>query len=89
MQPRDAELANLLLFHSGQLLLRIPHHESDEEAGDAHGTCAPAREPMGRGEGDAGEGESSKMQSLVAQVRERVALAEKGGMGAACSCTLH
>ena len=65
VQPRDAELAHLLLLHSGQLLLRIPHHESDEEAGDAHGTCAPAREPTGRGEGNAGGGNPARCKALL------------------------
>ena len=81
VQPRDAELANLLLFHSGQLLLRIPRQESDGGAGDAPTACAPARESTGRGEASAGGGESIKMQGIVAQVRERIALAEKGAWG--------
>ena len=82
MQPRDAELANLLVFHSGQLLLRIPSQESAEEENEGATTMGtPAREPVGRGDVNAGEGASSKMHGIVAQVRERVALAEKGAWG--------
>ena len=81
VQPRDAELANLLLFHSGQLLLRIPAQETAEENENATTTGAPEREPVRQGDESAVEGASSKMQGIVAQVRERVALAGKGAWG--------
>ena len=78
VQPRDAELANLLLLHSGQLLLRVTDPGQDEDAASAQPAAIPARGTDGR---CMGENECAKMQGIVARVRERVALAEKGVWG--------
>ena len=78
VQPRDAELANLLLFHSGQLLLRVPHQSADEDEASVQQEDIPTRGADGR---CMGESECAKMQGIVARVRERVALAEKGAWG--------
>ena len=77
-QPRDAELANLLLFHSGQLLLRLPPSSPEEEPSGMQAEDIPAR---GMGGNNIGEEEGLTIQGVAACVRERVALAEKGAWG--------
>ena len=86
VQPRDAELANLLLFHSGQLLLRLPPSSSEEDPTDMQQEDIPMRGTDGRG---VDESDGAKIQGIVARFRERVALAEKGALGAAGPYPLH
>ena len=49
VQPRDAELASLLLFHSGQLLLRLPHLNPEEDDTNVQQEDIPARGTDGWG----------------------------------------
>ena len=76
----------MLLFHSGQLLLRLPPLSPDEEPRDMQQEDIPVRGVGGR---SVDEHEGIKIQGIVACVRERVALAEKGALGAARACTIY
>ena len=81
VQSREPEYANLLLFHSAQLLLRLPPTLDDvagaTEPGPATGGEAASFEHAVR----KAEYEGGKMQSIVRPSRERVVLAEKGARG--------
>jgi hypothetical protein len=72
VQPRDAEYANLLLFHSAQLLLRVPPREGGEIA--EGGATQDGNQSMGQDAPVANEGDVGNIQGVVAQGGEGLVL---------------
>ena len=80
VQSREPEYANVLLFHSAQLLLRLPP-QIDASAGPPDAGEATGAGGESSAQAENAESGNGQLQGVVSQVREGVVLAEKGACG--------